>query len=1193
MKELVKVWLLLSVLSGHASTQAGPPDKHHEVQLGPGHALKLWFKPKHGWRAKSYDQRYPGCTRQQEHGVYTADDGISLPDLLKNPNNLHWLSDPEGTGQKALYIGQLGLAGGMPPSKHVKNQAKKDLSAMAVEAIEQGKMGVLRRAIGEAEEGADFDSVYEQVFGEGSSEEADLAIFDLTVGEVRELSGYSELFSGSKGEEQGRDTEDKRMVRDEEGIVLSPTDLVEGLYAPAQSEKHRAACRVLTLKKYQAAYSTVLPLTAGLLYKRYVDGKDEQAYGLSVFWRCLLSGPRELVGIHQVTLNMRCMEACGADAKGVLAKLHKPILDDIMSWVLAAWDMNAEQGLTPALFPVLEEVWHACPCMLSYRPLVKGILVKLRTWNRHAQASRRVDLGTLRTLTRLFSGAWVPSIREAALDYVSSGCRHASSDVRSAAARALSQALESNCSNEAGHVMLELLRGLCKDEDWKIRSEAAAGLSKALQRNCSKGAWKGILESLTDLCKDHSGWVRGAATGALSQALQSNCSEEAWHAILESLTDLCRDRHWSVGCEAAEGLSQALEGVCSEEVWKAILASLIGLCEDESYKIRKATALGLSKALKKNYAGGAWKGIIESLTGLCRDRHWNVRSEAAVGLSKALGGVCSEEVWEAILELLKGLCKDDSEWVRSEAAGALSKGLEGSFSEKSWQVIVEILTGLCRDEDWEVRQAAARGLSKGLEGACSEEAWKGIVTTLTGLCQDRESWVRLAAALGLSKGLEGASAGGCRAILGALTSSCRNDHWEVHYAVAGGLSKALDGSCSEGGWKAILEALTRLSQDEHPKVREATGGLSEELEGSYSEGGWKIIVKALTRLSQDEHPKVREAVAGALPKALRGKCSEGGWKVIVEVLNRLCGDKHLEVRCAAVGGLSSVLEGKCSDEAWQDIMGILWNLCKDDEWMVRRAAALGLSKGLEGACPGQAWEGIVEALTCLSQDANCFVRHAPYDALTRLLCSGHGDESILHYAFTTLFKGCNCAAWDVPGPVYESLRDLVFGKLISKKVREAGFRMLCESCDEQRGSMRRLAVDSFSRVLLGSKLSLRELQEGLLVLFGARIDVDLRGIADHALVCLMDKHQELLVDMLMGSDLPSLTLIEAMTSYNPCLLLPDQCDSEVSGRIKRSFSQERKERGWPEALLSVEDLPSSVPSKKDKGIFMESDKLEE
>ena len=986
MQRLLQAWVLLAVLSGHASLQAAPPDERHEVQLGPGRTLKLWFSPKYGWRAKSYDHRYPGCTRQQKHRVYTAytADEVVLG-MLKNPKNLHWLSDPEEAGQEALYIGQLGLAGGMPPSKRVKNQAKKDLSAIAVQAIKKDKMDDLQRALGQAQEHADFDGVYEQVFGAGSSEGADLAIFDLTVGEVRELANYKEVVSSSDAEDRMVDVGQEILVdaREVNTAVMRPAELVRGLYSPVDSEKHQVACKLLRSKKYEAVYSKVLPLTAGLLYKQYVTGKDRAAYGLHVFWRCLLSDPRELIGIHQVVLNMRCMEACRSDARGVLAKLHKPILDDITSWVLAALDVRFDVyrdwhgkiiyacTLPVPLLPVLEDAWGGCPHVLSYRLLVEGVLSKLRRWGRLVEQPKEA---ALETLTRLLSGAWPHPVRQAVLDCVLASCEHRSSRVRQAAG-GLSKALQRACSEEGWKAIVEVLAGLCKDADSDVRCAAVRVLSEGLEGGCSEEGWEAIVGILKSLCGDEDGDVRRAAAEGLFEGLEGVHLEEGWKGIVEALKGLCKDTDSDVRRAAAGGLSKALEGMCSEESWKAIVQVLAGLCRSTDRNVRRAAAERLSEGLEGARSEEGWKIIVEVLTDLCKDGDGDVRRAAAEGLSEGLEGVCSEEGWKVIVEDLSGLCKDREWRVRKAAAEGLSEALGSKFSEKNYKGVVETLTSLCGDRDYSVRHAAAGGLSKGL-GTCSEQGRKGALEALTGLCKASNSGVRKAAAWGLSKALEGAcSKEGWKVVIEALTGLCKDGSGWVRSGAAEALPKGLGGKCSREGWKVIIEALKGLCKDEDEEVRRAAAeGLSESLEGASGQG-WQGVVEDLTSLCKDEDEDVRRAAAEGLSKAVEGASGEPA-QGVVEALTSLCEDEDEDVRRTAAEGLSVVLEGACSEEVWQGVVEALIGLCRDEHWEVRHAAAQACSQGLEGACSEKVWKGIVKALKVLCKDNSEWVRQA-------------------------------------------------------------------------------------------------------------------------------------------------------------------------------------------------------------------------
>ena len=236
---------------------------------------------------------------------------------------------------------------------------------------------------------------------------------------------------------------------------------------------------------------------------------------------------------------------------------------------------------------------------------------------------------------------------------------------------------------------------------------------------------------------------------------------------------------------------------------------------------------------------------------------------------------------------------------------------------------------------------------------------------------------------------------------------------------------------------------------------------------------------------------------------------------------------------------------------------------------------MGLSKALD-TCSNESWKTITEVLEGLPKGDYEWVRQAAYGSLGEILCSGHGDETVTRQAFATLSQSLEYgSSWDIPGPVYASLHALLFGSRINDNLRQEGWHMLCEGCNKSNRSFS--AIEPLSKVLLGSGLSVKELEEGLLVLFRACDDVDrdVRSVADQALVQLMDKHQELLVSVLMGSGSVSSTVMEAIATYNPCLLLPEKCDPELSKRIQHDFVQERRKRGWPEALLGVQDLPSA------------------
>ena len=1553
--------LLVALVMGHSSIYAISNQDDLTVSK-QGQLLRFWFNPKHGWRAKSYDQRYRGCTRQQVHRVYTTD-VVGLPSMLKNPNNLHWLKDPEQAGKEALYVGRLGLPGGMLARRAIRasNRDLKDI----VETASRHQFKRLQRGLEQADAETDFHEVYEEVFGGGSSEEQDLRIFDLTVGGVRGLINYSQLFGvglpqgqdeekgGNVGEDgvaghgggmpssagqamgsgglikhlrkrykqdnqlprllddkaqslesyyvclvmrtiqdtrqqqsqarrklrqnlgakspddeasldQGRSEasldrrllykvknpialrslwkggllqSDKRLrhccilgqagsgkttmtryityqwaqgklwqdrfawvlciplhwvhmlkgkgsvpellarqwrcqvehlerllkrpkgliildgwdevvellqgqephplerflgqyssqegiswlttsrpyatlpthleadrrcdllgfeqadvaqyvekyfgkgaeqgyellkrledlpelrllsrvplytrflcllkrkapellARREhlsvsrlyhklvrsflrysmgkhygtanvehrtdrwldkacasmyaylgelafrglaEGQIMISTELqhqlernVKTAYSPgihAQSYRQKAlstgllralgegdtpvhfphlslqewfaayhiaqslyaathqttrqrACKVLQQYTYDVRYRQVIPLAAGLLYQRYVDGEDKEAYGLHVFWYHVLSDPQDLVGIHQIALNMHCMEACGADTKGVLSKLHRPVLDDVTLWLLAAWDVKTRSGLTPGLLPVLEHVWRRCPCVLSYGPLVEGLLNKLKAWLELPQLSEQVALGTLRALRRWLSAAWPSDVREALSCYALAGCKHRSEDVREVTAEALSKALE-GASWDSRQVILKSLKTLCSDRDFFVRCEAAGALSKALEGQVSEQAWKGIVETLTKLCKDYSEWVRREAAAGLSTALEGVYSEVRWRAMMKALHLLCKDGSEWARKAAVRGLSKALER-CSEEVRQLIVETLRSLCKDEDSEVRKAALGGLSKVLDGACSEQTWQAVVGSLKALCQDDQEDVCVAASEVLSKALVGVCSEGLWRRRVEVFKDLCKAKDIWIHWKAAKGFSRALEGA-SEVRWQVIIETLEGLCKEGYIGVRSAATEGLAKGLEGACSEEMKQAILKTLRGLSKD-EAWiVRKAATEGLSRALLGAcSEESWRAMVASLSFLCKDEAWIVRKAAAEGLSRALLGACSEENWRAMVASLSFLCRDNSEWVRSAAAeGLSKALEGKYADSGWQVRVESLMLLCQDQSYRVREAALRGLSKALRGKCS-GEWQRILEPLRGLSRDREWMVRRAALRALSGVLEGKCSERAWKVIVETFTSLCKDPYRDVRESAAFGLSGALEGVRSDEDWRGIVETFRGLCKDENWEMRSAGAFGLSKALVAVCSEES-----------------WQAR---VETLRGL---------------------CKDNSELVRSAAAEGLSGALVGG--CSKEAWEGVLEIFADLCQDNselVRSVADQALVRAM-REQKLLVRVLMSSESPSSTLIKAIATYSPCLVLPASCDERVADRIKQSLAQEHKARGWPVELQAL------------------------
>ena len=847
MSKLLLVLTALLLTSSNSVHATLPQD--HLTLSRPGQLLRLWFSPKHGWRARSYDQRYPGCTRQQIHRVYTADVEL-LPSIVRNPRNLHWLPDPQEAEKQALYVGLLGLPGGAP-SRRAIEASSKDLKQIVEAASRVDRMAKLQVALVDAKPEADFSDVYEQVFGSGSSEQENLAIFDLTVGELQDLPAYKELVLSRAAKDKTSMTH----VQNPDLTLPRSADLVRALYAPVDSEQHRVPCEALRPKKYEVEYRQILPVTAGLLYKEYVEHKDPQAYGLHLFWRYVLSGPQELLGIHQVVLNMRCIEACRADARGVLDKLHKPILDDITSWVLAALDVKAEQGLTPALLPVLEDVWGTCPCVLSYEPLVEGVLSKLRKWQACSPMSK--GAATQQTVTRLLGLAWPSAVNQALLSHVLVGCQNENSDVRCAAAQGLSKALKAGkLSDVQVRSVIKSLCGLCKDDEARVRSAAAGGFSQALRGKLTDLQEQWVLEALCKLSKNREEYVRSVAAQSVSAALEQELSEVAMGLLIERLKGLSRDEAWHVRSEVARGL------IYSCKSSKLVLEILIGLCKDTSWIVRKTAARGLSTALEKNLSDVAIESIVKIFINLSRDAVWNVRKASAEGLSIALIGKLPDTVVAAVVEILRDLCEDRFAQVRFAAAEGFSKAIKPSK-------LLEDLKSLCRAEKWYIRSAAVQSLSQALEAGLSRVGTASAVEVFISLCSDNNAYVRRTVVSALSATLGKVSKNQDTAVLEALCDLCKDTHGYVREAAVGA-TRAL-GRLSEDIQKKLLETLMGLCKDKEAHVRSAAvKGFSTALgQDKLSVSAQKTLVEALMDLRRDKAWHVRQAADQALVALVR------------------------------------------------------------------------------------------------------------------------------------------------------------------------------------------------------------------------------------------------------------------------------------------------------------------------------------
>ena len=846
-----------------------PPDKHHEVQMGPGHTLKLWFNPKHGWRAKSYDQRYPGCTRQQEHRVYTTANRVVLPSLLDKPNNLHWLPDPDEPDKKALYIGQLGLAGGMPPSQaegaEDPDQQARDLSDELVKCLQEGsnftetvkKLKVLCK---------DKNWSVRLAATEGLSK----ALIK------RSESVFAEILPILKG--QWHDKED--------GVRLTVAESFSRLLGDQRShvQKDRIGIiQVLILLRKDSESDVREEVAKGGLSQVLRDSKDKD-------WESIVSGLPKLYQNKSKEFRKAALESFKMLA-GYTNQSQEPVVNGLIDLC-----KDDDSGI----------------CQGAIAGLSNGL---------KGECSKQVWKIILNHLIRLCKDD-DSGIREAAIAGLSNGLKVCSKAVckgivgdlvplcmdHIGVGEVIPKTLKA-CSEERWETIVTIIKGLCMDNSsCNVRKAAVLVLSEALDRNefAKAQGWEVIVDSLTPLCTntDNDVILREEALEALSKALESS-SKEVWRKIATILIGLCRDKHVKILITVAEGLSNALNRE-DQKVRPQIIQALILLSNDSNSQVCDAVAAGgLSDALKE-CSEQVRESIVDGLARPCqnKDGHDKVHLAAKKGLKMLKDEVAeslpstSEEPDDAVYTAARALpnvVKEEEDQKDTVLQGlitiaanlGLSKAIAKS-SEEGYQPIVNGLIGLCKDEDEKIRVAAVKGLSNALSGNCSQEIRNAAIKTLKDLCMDQWYWwffmkpkdssplVRLAAAESLSKVLKKGS-------------------------------KASDVD--------ITEILTSLSKDENEKVRvTAVEGLSNALE--YSEKAAENVLETLKSLCVDQvywwfftKPKdssllVRVAAVKSLSEMLK-KCSKT--KNIVEILTSLKDDRDedVKVRSAAEQGLSS------------------------------------------------------------------------------------------------------------------------------------------------------------------------------------------------------------------------------------------------------------------------------------------------
>lgn len=84
--------------------------------------------------------------------------------------------------------------------------------------------------------------------------------------------------------------------------------------------------------KYDEDYENIWRFTAGLLYQYYQDNSQKNKQSdipLRKFWKSFLGESRDIIGLGEIVLVIRCLEECVADDS---IDIHKKLLSDVAQW---------------------------------------------------------------------------------------------------------------------------------------------------------------------------------------------------------------------------------------------------------------------------------------------------------------------------------------------------------------------------------------------------------------------------------------------------------------------------------------------------------------------------------------------------------------------------------------------------------------------------------------------------------------------------------------------------------------------------------------------------------------------------------------------------------------------------------------------------------------------------------------------
>jgi HEAT repeat protein len=689
------------------------------------------------------------------------------------------------------------------------------------------------------------------------------------------------------------------------------------------SQEQELGNTLLSKHKYQSQYQVMLSFMAAEVSKK------QREEGIAQVLRMLQEGPKDVVGVHQLILELRClneylllypsMSEAVEKEFGCMLRLNKWVQQGLLEEVRMYMDRYRYSG-SKLLISALQD-------MPAIAREAQGVLEFLLSaggdkdfWSVHKAAIRA--LGELVKAYSEHIPAILPTLLNCAVDkYYWS--------VRQAAINALGELVKA--SPEHIPEILPTLLNCAVDKNSDVRKSALKALGEV-----EKAYPEHIPAMLSTLLNcaggDKYSWsVREAAINSLGELVKA--SPEHIPAILPTLLKCAGDKDFWIVCQAALNALGEVEKASPEHI-PAILPTLLNCARDKDYWIVRQAAIELVKA-SPNQA----PEVLSTFIGLAVDKDSYVRANASIALGD-LVKACPKQAPE-VLSILLQAAGDKNFLVRQAVIYPLVNAFKASPNQGP--AVVSTLIGLAGDKYYDVCGGACYALEE-LVKALPNQGSEVVSTLLNCAGGDKYSWSVRQAAINALGELAKASPEHIPAILPTLLNCAGGDkyYWSVRQAAINALGELAKASPEH--IPAILPTLLNCA------------------------GGDKYYWWS-----------VREAAIDSLVNVFKASPNQG--PAVVSTLIGLTGDKDSEVRCVACFALEELVKALPNQEP--EVLLTFIGLAGDKDRYVRYVASLALGE-LVKTCPNQG-PAVVSTLMGLAGDKDSDVREAAINALLELV----------------------------------------------------------------------------------------------------------------------------------------------------------------------------------------------------------------